>query len=119
MRGHHPLIAMRRHGNRPVSVTISTDGGDAMKTWRVWPWDWPGQACIQIDADETASLLDLRCLVGLPVSVVGCDPVRVDEIAEVCKKHDASRVISVYLKAGPVYRVTEINDTAGFATWPA
>ena len=119
MRGHQPLIAMRRNGNRPVSVTISTDGGDAMKSWRIWPWQWPGQACIQIDLNETVSLLDLRCVVGLPVSVVGCDLARVDEVAAACRKHDAGRVIAVHLKAGPEYRVTSINDTAGIATWPA
>lgn len=93
MKGHHPIIAMRRRGVRPSLVWIDTDR-DATRCWRNWPAIDPTMAHVQVEPDDSAALLDLRWLVGLTVIVSGSDAQRVDAIGQACRDHDAGRVIT-------------------------
>ena len=70
MRGHDDLIAMRRAGKVPthgVSIRVDDEA----------PWDvgWiandPRVVTVHIRPDECLDRIDLRCLVGLKVAVIG------------------------------------------------
>lgn len=90
MRGHDQIINFRKLGFRPESVFL---------------WDMPVQLSepqwledfrfmeVSTYGDGTGSL-DLRFLVGLPVTVIGEEIARVQAIANECKKVGADRVIA-------------------------
>lgn len=117
MRGHRPLIAMRRRGLAPAMVHIGTDQ-DQLRMWRDWPDLSPAQPCVQIDPDDVAAALDLRFVTALTVSVLGSDPQRVEAIAQACRDHHAERVIAVCAGPLPECDVLAITDTKGALTWP-
>ena len=116
MRGHRALIAMRRRGVRPSCVWISLDG-DATRSWRDWHIHSPTFADVEIDADESPALLDLRWVIGLTAFVWGLDAPRVAAVAQACRDHDAARVITA---AGDPRRPADemhITDTRKARSW--
>lgn len=102
MKGHQPIIAMRRSGRKPAFVTLTDH--DVR---------WLSGLTVSVLGD-TPELLDLRFLVGTTVLVEGPDQARVDRIFEACRPI-AARVIGTTI---PDKTVTRVIDTAGVATWP-
>lgn len=102
MRGHEALVAMRRRGMRPVSADIS-DGMDRLGCWRDWQ-HWTGVAHVEVQPGDSINRLDLRCMVGLIVSVAGTDPVRVRALHDACVAAGARAVMAA------VYAPTASGD---------
>jgi hypothetical protein len=118
MRGHEPLLQMRRSGLRPRTVTLLTAPG-----WDRWVSNWPA-VCpefpeLEIAPDETPERLDLRCLIGLPVHVLGTDEARVERIAKCAMAAGAQRAMgSVFRADGPGLDLIRMTDTEGAVIWP-
>ena len=110
MRGHMPILAMRRAGLAPTMVTLS-DYLTETWSWRDWPQD-TAHAEIEIERSDSISRLDLRYLVGLTVIVDGENANRVNAIADAAELAGAGRVIRVVLKTafGDV-KVDYVGDT--------
>lgn len=122
MRGHEPLIAMRRAGVTPQSVWFDLDGGDAWKTWSAgmatrWKRfpDAVGNAEILVEAGDSIPRLDLRFVVGLQAWVGGSDERRVRQLHEACVEAGASRVLSTVFRRDEkgMPRTALMLDTAG------
>lgn len=96
MRGHEPLLALRRRGFRPDAV---------------WLWDYPqpkplsdgtrmdwwafrdiGSAEVTIEPTDHPARADLRFVVGLQVHVMLPDPDRMRAFVKACKDAGAARV---------------------------
>lgn len=92
MRGHEALQAMRRRGIRPVCADISV-GMDDLGTWRDWQ-DWTQTAHIEIQPEDRIHRLDLRCVLGLCVSIGGTDAARVAAVHDACVDAGARSVMS-------------------------
>lgn len=88
MRGHLPLLAMRRRGLRPEFITLSAIEPPA---WDRWPNLQPFPD-VEIEATDSPALLDLRFVVGLPVVVSIDDPQRMRSIVLAAEQAGASRV---------------------------
>jgi hypothetical protein len=110
MRGHHPIIAMRRKHVCPSLVLIDTDI-DHLRCWRDWPAFDPSIAQVHIDADDIPSLLDLRWLVGITVIVSGSNPERVAAIDQACRDHQAKRVIAAVCDPTKPVSAMRVTDT--------
>ena len=127
MRGHGTLIAMRKRGVTPVyGVNIATDECQSdwpsvwEKFWRDYPLTEVYTAELFIGPKESSQLLDLRCLVGLHVTVNGMTSRRVREVAQAAIKSGAKRVIGcVFIPKGEMSELVEIIDSEGVMTWPA
>lgn len=90
MRGHDHIVKLRKSGFRPSSVFL---------------WDCPVQieqpAWIEdlrfmevCTHGDSIGSLDLRFLVGLPVTVIGDDQTRVQQIASQCRKAGAENIVA-------------------------
>lgn len=91
MRGHQALIAMRRRGMRPQSVSISVDKPDpCAKDWQ----DWASFAAVEVEATESVPLLDLRFCVGMMVFVDGMSRQRCEAVEKACRAAGASKVVT-------------------------
>lgn len=88
MRGHQPILAMRRRGLRPAYVTLSDLPPSA---WAKWP-SMHRYPDVCIDADDSPDLLDLRFVVGLPVVVEIDSETRMRRLVLAAEKAGASRV---------------------------
>jgi hypothetical protein len=85
----------------------------------LWPDDW-----LEIRPEENPLRLDLRCLIGLTVNVMGSDERRVAVVARACVDAGAKRVIAswhtlVYRAGEPhceTQRMTLLNEE--LAEWP-
>ena len=91
MRGHEKLIDMRRAGKTPRHVFVndypcSTD----------W-FETDDHVTLCTAGDDTA-LLDLRCLVGLTVSVSSPSEARAKALAESCKAAGAAIVAACHVQ---------------------
>lgn len=82
MHGHEPLIAMRKAGKRPGIVFLN-DYPDPCE----WA-QWGDHATICVHGD-TPERLDLRCLIGLTVSITGATVERAKRLMEACKSAGA------------------------------
>lgn len=85
MRGHLPIIEMRRAGKRPSFVFIND--------W-LCPTDWVqhgDHATVSVAGSNIAGL-DLRYLVGLKVSITSHDEARAKQLFEAAKRHGAAVV---------------------------
>lgn len=123
MRGHMPLIAMRRKGAMPDMVWVETDRDDAVRQWHHWPVDTPHIAHIEIDRDDPVHRMDLRCLVGMRCTVVGQDSGRVQQVVRACIDAGAARVIAAHTtvsinRGEPTATTHWLIDTALEGAWP-
>ena len=110
MRGHMPILAMRRAGLAPTMVTLS-DYPTETWSWRDWPQD-TAHAEVEIERADSIARLDLRYLVGLTVIVDGDNANRVNAIADAAERAGAVRVIRVVLKtAFMAPQVDYVGDT--------
>lgn len=99
MRGHEALLALRRRGQRPLMADIC-DGMDGLACWRDWP-NWSGAAHIEVRPEDRINRLDLRCIVGMFVSVGGMDANRVRQLHDRCVEVGASGVMAAVYAVGP------------------
>lgn len=92
MRGHQPLIAMRRRGLRPQAAWIDLVPSltEHSATWH----QWSTAPHIEVTDSESVRRLDLRCLVGMDVMVGGFDPHRVADMHCACVGSGARFVMS-------------------------
>jgi hypothetical protein len=82
MRGHEPLIAMRRAGRRPaLGALVRAGASDPNSDSLHWPDERPDAALLWVGERDDIDRLDLRCLLGLKVVVFGDDDERVRAIA--------------------------------------
>ena len=93
MRGHEPLLAMRRRGMRPQHVTFTA--GPPMPGaghWSRVPELLPF-AEVSVEDRDNPDALDLRFVVGLPVVVdIGHDVGRMRRLVLACEAAGARRV---------------------------
>lgn len=114
MRGHLPLIAMRRNGLTPGLVSLElvpalTRSSADWSTWTTFP-------CIEVPDGESIRRLDLRFVAGLPVCTSGKDPERLRALHDACVAHGAKRVVSVAHDVADEYSPTlAIFDSAAEA----
>ena len=92
MKGHLPLIAMRRAGKAPVLVSLyDTD----VCQWRDWQ-DWEELGAlpqILIESTDAPHRLDLRFLVGLRVTIAVSSADRLTALAGACRRAGAVQVV--------------------------
>lgn len=111
MRGHEPLIALRRRGLRPALVDIDLEPCP-WRNWSTWP-EWTTVPQIEVQPGDSIQLLDLRFLVGLTVQVSGFNGPRVLALADACKAAGAARVLAfVQQQLGTSVRTVEARDSA-------
>lgn len=90
MRGHEHIVSMRLSGFKPAGVYL---------------WDIPvtisGPQWVEdlafmdvCTAGDVVGALDLRFVVGLPVTVLGDDVKRVRDIAGACRAAGAERIVA-------------------------
>ena len=91
MRGHLPLVAMRRRGFKPDCCWL-TDL-DVLELYRDWHLARNGTPWVLIEPGESLERLDLRFLVGLQVFVSIDDPERMRAVVEACRTAGAARAI--------------------------
>ena len=90
LRGHEPLIALRKSGIKPAIVFVNDFDCDT---------DWLAQrdhVTLCITNRAPVHTLDLRCLVGLVVSVGSLDEDRAKALAEACKRAGARTVAAAH-----------------------
>ena len=113
MRGHQPILAMRRRRVAPKSVWLSTDPIDP-DLWRAWP-EFCSHAHVQIDVGDNAQALDLRFLVGMLVFVDGNNQSRVEEIERAAIDAGAARVLGAVF--GSKAKCLAMTDSEGALEW--
>lgn len=111
MRGHLPLIAIRKRGLKPQLVRIETDPMP-WRDWADWP-EWSDTPMVEVEPSDAIRRLDLRCMVGLPVAIGGRDAGRVAELFGALQVAGASRVIAFV--DGPAAHAVDSMETP---TWP-
>lgn len=118
MRGHTPLIAMRKAGFVPDWVFVET-GPDVLEAWRDWPAIDNSRAQVQIE--PTDRHLDVRFAVGLLCYVAGDDAKRVHQVRDALIAVKASRVIASVFERRPRegFVLVECSDTANILTTEA
>lgn len=119
MRGHTPLVAMRRAGLKPPAVFVDVDAGPhALPSWAQWH-RWGSLPDIDIDATDSLLRIDWRWAVGLTVHVSGGSDERVRTVTRLLVEAGAARVISSLVERigvdeeFPAFRCAWIEDTAG------
>lgn len=114
MRGHEPIIAMRRRGKRPAFVFLDTTRTTApMCEWRDWPNVSPAIPSVWVEPDDAPHRLDLRFVFGLSVVVTGIDADRVKALADAAYSAGALRVIASVTTDGPNPRAVSVTDSFG------
>lgn len=93
MRGHEKLIEMRRAGKVPQIVFVNDY---PCKT----DWFETGEHVTLCTAGDSITLLDLRCLVGLRVSISSPNESRAKALAEHCKAAGAATVAACHVQDG-------------------
>lgn len=99
MRGHEPVIAMRRRRQAPMAVRLHVGGDLPEALWRDWP-TFTGTAQVHIPDSDNLERLDLRFVVGLLVWVDAHDEARMLAVEDAVKRAGACRVLSALL--GPI-----------------
>ena len=100
MRGHEPIISMRKSGKRPAIVFVNDFADPVAKDWHnpgekygeTWP---PDHATVSVDGDAV-QLLDLRFLKGLRVSISSLSEARAKALFDRCKSSGASVVAAAH-----------------------
>jgi hypothetical protein len=119
MRGHEPLIAMRKRGAVPhaVSITLDPISRDLTTSWPLTDWHGRVVALIAIEPADPIKRLDLRFLVGLPlVKLDGSDATRLWDLLDACKRVGVSRTVAILNRNG---EAVEIRDTDKETAWHA
>lgn len=123
MRGHEPIIAMRRRGRRPGMVWLSCDGYNpgfsAMARIGL-----PMLNHVELQPVDRPHRLDLRFITGVLVEVSGSDERRVAAVARACADAGARQVIAAWATLAPrgeefvatTHRITFTNEE--LASWP-
>lgn len=114
MRGHEPIIAMRRRGLKPHTVFIDAFE-DLSKSWRRWPSVDPTMPQVEVLPGEPLSGLDLRFLVGLRVVIIGHCRRRVDALRSLCIEAEAARVVAAVVPTDDAVGA-RLSDTQGWIT---
>lgn len=109
MKGHLPLIAMRRNGYAPGAVFVDVDYPDPGPT--LWPIETPWRAHIAVLKAEPLSGLDWRCCTGMLVLVQGEDAERTHAVAAAIQEAGAMRVLCAVV-AGDVTLTETTCDQA-------
>jgi hypothetical protein len=115
MRGHEPVIALRRRGIAPRSVWLcevpvhSGLCGD-------WMLDSP-DAHVELLPSESAARLDLRFLVGLRVHIQTEAFTRLQALETAAVEAGALRVLGAVV--GPAGDCQVMTDTKGEIVWQA
>ena len=91
MRGHEPIVALRRRGLKPASVWFTVSASDV--AWRDWP-TWNDNAQVWVQPADSVPLLDLRFVVGLQCWVDGDDARRVLKMMTALDDHDDVQSVS-------------------------
>lgn len=96
MRGHEPIIAMRRRGVRPASVWL-TDAPPPKPLADGTRLDWWAfgkilPAEVSIEPGDHPLRTDLRFVVGLRVHVMLDDPERMHAFVQACRDAGAAQV---------------------------
>lgn len=85
MIGHETLVALRMRGYKPSSVFVSILRFDPSYTVFSHPdmvMSLGGQPEIDLGPEDSPRTADFRCLIGLPVHVVGEDETRVLAVSD-------------------------------------
>lgn len=116
MKGHEPLLDMRRRGWVPGCLWFVFDGDG----WRHWPGSigtqWKrfptsaGTAEVLIEPEDCIARLDLRFAVGLRCFVMGPNSERVGQLFRALVDAGASRVLSSVNADG---KAVDLRDSAG------
>lgn len=93
MKGHEPIIALRKAGFKPDFVCINDYNCDT-------DWDKWGETATVCVANEPIKTLDLRFLVGLRVSISGSDESRVKALFDACKRASCKQVLACHIQDG-------------------
>lgn len=120
MRGHEYLIALRLKNRDPDRVTVAVCPGKSWMSahWHEW---WDATPMVQIEPTDSVQRLDLRCLVGLCVDLMGNeeDAERIAAVYTACVAAGASRVLcAVYRTKGEWLDILTLTDSKGVLTWP-
>jgi hypothetical protein len=109
------LLQNRKRGIDPLLVCIDLDFKTKVDRFVPLNDEYPD---LHIEPKENIRRLDLRCLYGVPVKVVGFDAGRVKAVVQACKEAEAARVIGcVYVQSGNQFLITDVTDTEGILTW--
>jgi hypothetical protein len=123
VRGHEPIIELRRRGQRPVMIWIDCDGynpGFAALARMGFPVD----DHVELQATDQPHRMDWRFVTGLVVKVDGSQERRVAAVARACAEAGARQVIAAWSTVQPrgeefdvtVHRITFTNDE--LSEWP-
>lgn len=115
MRGHEPIVAMRKRGQKPAIVYLDLmRDASPMKAWRDWPGVSPAIPTVWVQPEDAPHRLDLRFLVGLTAVVTGEDSDRVAALAKACTDAGALRVVASVVEPAPrrEFRVVSVTDSA-------
>ena len=93
MRGHAPLIAERMQGRAPNYVFLNDY--PCKTNW----WDFSEQVTLCTHGDPLSSL-DLRCLVGLSVSISSPDLARAQALFALAIDAGARVVVAAHVQVG-------------------
>lgn len=97
MRGHRPILDLRRRGLRPRLVSFTLDDTDPIAD------DWHAfgipVAFVAVPRTDSIATLDLRFVVGMPVQIAGRDDARCQALHERCIDAGACRVATAILDA--------------------
>ena len=104
MRGHYQLLALRRAGKAPRIVFVDDYPCDT-------DWHTTGDQVTLCTAGDSVPLLDLRCLVGLRVSISSPSESRAKALFEHCKAAGAIAVAACHVQDGrPAFEQTGWAD---------
>ncbi len=110
MRGHEPIITMRRNGRKPATVYLETSMW--APEWADWPRTDQVDARVHIEARDSIERLDLRFVIGCQVRIDGNDQPRVRDLFAAARDHGAERVIAHVMQARrDTFDIVEILDT--------
>jgi len=107
MRGHEPILAMRKAGKRPVVVFLNDYPCPGELEWN----EYGEHATVEVCGDQP-ELLDLRFLVGMRVSISAETVDRAERLMQACKDAGAELV-----GAGVVEVVNGRHEGVWSAVW--
>lgn len=102
MRGHEPLLKLRRHGYKPRHVRLVDGDGKPFAWWRAEPLCGPRAVSellpypeVAIGVEDSPERLDLRFVVGCDVFVQSASRERLLRLVLACEAVGARQVFGV------------------------